>query len=78
MTEPTPAPPVSTYVPPTGEQIIARRLTGVIYAVLGVLAAVGALSARTVFGANSTGDLTMLGCLAVAAVFGIIALVKST
>lgn len=67
----------ASYTPPNTDQVIARRLSGVIFAVLGVLCAVGALSARTVFGTD-VGDVVLLGLLAVAIGFGIVALVKSS
>jgi hypothetical protein len=61
---------------PTVEQVIADRLSGVIYAVLAVLAAVVAGSAVILFG-TSVGGLVALACLAAAGILGIIALIKA-
>lgn len=56
---------------------IARRLTGVIFGLLAVLCAVAALSMPAVFGA-AAGSQAMVFALAVAAGFGIAALIKSS
>lgn len=63
--------------PWTAERAILRRLTGVIYGLLAVMFAVGALSAIPLFG-TSAGGLAMLGALAVAGGFGLAAYIKAS